>query len=142
MSENFEPITAEPETVAPLSHRRILILMAVIAVFGGLLSFIFVSWQFGVGVLIGGILSFVNYYWLKFSLKKIFDNVTSGEKPRFLAARYFFRYVTLGVVLTIVFLTKVIPVVAVILGLASFALAITAEGFVRLFSSFFKKREI
>jgi len=46
------------------------------------------------------------------------------------------------VILTIVFLTESIPVVAVIAGLGSFALAIVVEGILRLFSSFFKKKEV
>jgi hypothetical protein len=48
----------------------------------------------------------------------------------------------LGTVLTIVFLTETIPVVAVIAGLASFALAIVIEGIIRMFSSFYKKKEV
>ncbi len=142
MSGNSQPIAEEPENFVPLTHRRILIVMATVAVLGSLLGLIFVSWQSGLGVLIGGILSFVNYYWLKFSLKKIFAQAVSGDKPRFLGLRYLFRYLILGAVLTIVFLTETIPVVAVIAGLASFAAAIVIEGFIRIFLSFFKQKEV
>ena len=143
MSEDSDSIEIEPPQPPPISHRRILWMMALVAVAGSLAGFIFVSWQFGVGVILGGILSLVNYYWLKVSLKRIFDSaVAHGEKPRFLAVRYFARYATLGAILTVVFLTKIIPVVAVIAGLGSFALAIVIEGFIRLFSTFFKSREL
>ncbi|HXH70865.1 MAG TPA: ATP synthase subunit I [Pyrinomonadaceae bacterium] len=142
MSDDFESIADEPENLAPLTHRRILIVMAAVAISGSLLGAVFVSGLFGLGVFIGGILSFVNYYWLKFSLKKIFEQAVGGDKPRFLGLRYLFRYLILGAVLTIVFLTETIPVVAVIAGLASFAVAIVIEGFVRIFSSFFKKKEV
>ena len=126
-----------------MSHRRILWAMAVLAVLGGLAGWIFISRQFGFGVIFGGVLSLVNYYWLKVSLRKIFDSaVAHGEEPRFLAVRYFSRYLTLGVILTIVFLTEVVPIIAVILGLASFALAIMVEGLILLFSTFFKNREL
>lgn len=138
MSENPEPILTEPENLVPLTHRRILIVMTIITILGALFGLIFVSRQFGAGVLIGGILSFVNYYWLKFSLKKIFDQAVTGEKPRFLGLRYLFRYFILAAILTIVFLTDVIPVIAVIAGLASFALAVVIEGFIRIFLSFSK----
>ncbi|MCY7345651.1 MAG: hypothetical protein LH614_05455, partial [Pyrinomonadaceae bacterium] len=74
---------------------------------------------------------------------KIFDStVAHGEKPRFLAIRYFSRYLTLGVILAIIFLTDIFPIIAVILGLASFALAIMVEGLILLFSTFFKSREL
>ena len=142
MSEDFEPIATEPENFVPMTHRRILIVMAAVTVLDAFLGFVFASWQFGLGGLIGGILAFINYYWLKLSLKKIFEQAVGGEKPRFLGLRYLFRYVILGAILTVVFLTKTIPVVAVIAGLASFALAIVVEGFIRIFLTFFKKREI
>lgn len=142
MSENPEPILTEPENLVLLTHRRILIVMTIITILGALFGLIFVSRQFGLGVLIGGILSFVNYYWLKFSLKKIFEQAVSGEKPRFLGLRYLFRYFILAAILTIVFLTDVIPVVAVIAGLASFALAVVIEGFIRVILSFSQQKEV
>jgi uncharacterized membrane protein HdeD (DUF308 family) len=139
MSENSEPSIAEQETIAQLSHKRILFIMGIVAVLGGFASFIFVSPIFGFGFLLGGILSLINYYWLKKSLKGIFDKALTGDKPQFLATRYFLRYVSFGAVLTIVYLTETVPVVAVVLGLASFALAIIIEAVIRLFSSVFKK---
>ena len=142
MSEDFEPIANEQENLVPLTHQRILIVMAAVAILGSLLGFVFVSGLFGLGVLIGGVLSFVNYYWLKRSLKKIFEQAVDGEKARFLGLRYLFRYLVLGGILLIVFLTKTVPVAAVILGLASFAIAIMIEALIRLFASFFKKKEV
>lgn len=143
MSDDFEIVVTEQLNAAPMSHRRILWAMAIVAITGALASVVFISRQFGLGVLLGGGLSFVNYYWLKVSLKRVFDAaVAHGEKPRFLAVRYFSRYLTLGAILAIVFLTETIPIIAVVLGLASFALAIVAEGLIRLFSTFFKSREL
>jgi hypothetical protein len=143
MSEDSDSIEIEQPQPPPISHRRILWMMALVAVAGSLAGFIFVSWQFGVGVILGGILSLVNYYWLKVSLKRIFDSaVAHGEKPRFLAVRYFARYATLGAILTVVFLTELFrsspssPVWEVL------RLAIVIEGFIRLFSTFFKSREL
>lgn len=135
MAENSEPVSAEQPAVAKLSHRRILITMAVIAVLCSIAGLIFVSGRFAAGVLIGGLLSFLNYFWLKRSLKLIFDRAIAGDKPRFLGAKYFLRYVAFGAILTIVYLTDAVPVVAVILGIASFALAVVAEGMIRIFSS-------
>jgi hypothetical protein len=143
MSEDSDNVVIEQTTPPPISHRRILWTMGLVSLFGALAGSVFISWQFGLGVVFGGVLSLVNYYWLKVSLKRIFDKVIAhGDKPRFLAVRYFTRYLTLGVILIIVFLTETIPVIAVILGLASFALAIVIEGFIRLFSTFFTNREL
>ena len=143
MSEDFEQTTVEQEsTVQTLSHKRILILMAFAALLGSMAGFIFAGTRFGIGVLIGGALSLINYYWLKRSLKTVFEEAVTGEKPQFLAGRYFLRYVAFGLILTIVYLTKAVPVAAVLLGLASFALAIIFEAFIRLFKSFSNKKEI
>jgi hypothetical protein len=144
MSEDSDNVVFESTTPPPpISHRRILWTMGLVSILGALAGLIFVSWQFGLGVLFGGVLSLVNYFWLKVSLKRIFDNaIAHGDKPRFLAVRYFSRYVTLGAILAIVFLTETIPVIAVVLGLASFALAIVIEGLIRLFSTFFRSREL
>lgn len=143
MSEDSDSIEIVQPQPPPISHRRILWTMALVVVAGSLAGFIFVSRQFGTGVIFGGILSLINYYWLKVSLKRIFDNaIAHGEKPRFLAVKYFARYATLGAILTIVFLTETIPVVAVIAGMASFAGAIVIEGLIHLFLTFFKSREL
>jgi hypothetical protein len=141
MSEDSEQIPEEQQsTVQTLSHKRILTLMALAALLGSVAGFIFDGLSFGIGVLIGGGLSLVNYYWLKRSLKTVFDRAAEGAKPQFLAGRYFLRYFVFGTILTIVYLTKAVPVVAVLLGLASFALAIIFEAIIRLFNSFFNKK--
>jgi hypothetical protein len=142
MSEDSEQIPEEQQsTVQTLSHRRILTLMALAALSGSIAGFIFDGLSFGIGVLIGGALSLVNYYWLKRSLKTVFDNAAEGEQPQFLAGRYFLRYLTFGAVLTVVYLSKAVPIIAVLLGLASFALAIIFEAIIRLFNSFSNKKE-
>lgn len=140
MSDNSAHIEPDGQNIAQFSQRRILWSMAAVAVLAGLLSFIFVSPETGAGVLFGGGLALVNYYWLKISLKRVFDKIAGGgEQPKFLAAKYLLRYAVFISILVIVFLTKVLPIVAVLLGLASFAVAIIIEALILLFASFFKK---
>jgi len=141
MSEDFEQITEEqPEAVQTLSHRRILILMAFAGLLGSIAGFIFGGQSFGIGVLIGGALSLVNYYWLKRSLKTVFEAAVEDGQPQFLAGKYILRYLVFGTILTIVYLTDAVPVIAVLLGLASFAVAIIFEAIIRLFNSFSNKK--
>jgi len=139
MSENSEPVIEE-QNVQPLSHRRIIILMAVAAVLGSISGSFLVSLNFGVGVFIGGALSLINYYWLKRSLKIVMDEAVAGGAPHFLAGRAFIRYLVFGAVLAIIYLSKAVPMVAVLLGLASFAVAIIFEAIIRLFNSFSNKK--
>jgi len=138
MSDELEPVEVE-RSVADLSHRRILKIMALLVVAGGLAGLAAVGNRFAIGILIGGILSFVNYYWLKRSLKVIFDRAKSGEKPRLFAFGYIIRYVVFGFVILMIYLSQSIPITAVIAGLGSFAIAVVIEGFLRIFTSFFNK---
>lgn len=138
MSENSEQGSSEGD-IQPISHNRILILMAAAAVLGGILTGIFVSPAFGLGVLIGGALSLVNYWWLKRSLKVVIEGAVAGGAPHFLAGRAFIRYAAFAAILAVLYLSKAVPMVAVLLGLASFAVAIIFEAFIRIFNSFSNK---
>jgi len=140
MSEEFEPVEAEQQPAA-MSHSRILILMAGMVGVGSLAGMIFISLGFGFGVLTGGILSFINYFWLKRTLKGIFEKAKDGERPRLFAFSYILRYIVFGFVLGVIYLSQTIPITAVIAGLGSFAIAVVIEGFLRIFSSF-NKRDI
>lgn len=141
MSGNSEPVVSEQENIAQLSHRRILWAMAVVVILGAITSSILVSLKFGIGFTIGGILAFVNYYWLKNSLKKIFDSAAGGEKPSFLSLNYFLRYAAVGLVIYIIYLSEAVPIIAVLLGLGVFAAGIVIEGLILIFSSVSKREE-
>ena len=52
-----------------------------------------------------------------------------------LAAKYIFRYVVLGGIVFLVFLTGAIPITAVILGLSAFALAVVIQGMKNIISN-------
>src|SRR5688500_6243936 len=135
MSEDTEPTAEQSEKIRPISHERILYIMAVLGIAGGIVGFAFVSFAFALGVLIGAGLAFLNYYWLKKSLRKIFAAAETGEKPRMLAGKYFLRYVALAAVVAVIYMTGWVPIVALILGLGGFGFAVVIEGIVRMFST-------
>lgn len=141
MSEDFKPPTAE-DAPPPISHTRILWIMAIVLIVAIIVSLIFARWQVTTGLVLGGILSFVNYYWLKFALKSVFDKAVEGEKPRFLVGKYILRYFAIGAVIVLVYLTHVIPVAAVIGGLLTFAAAILIESFILVFIHISKREEV
>jgi len=142
MGEDIEPTAESVEIIQPPSHERILWIMAVLGVIGGIAGFAFMSLAFGLGVLIGTGLAFVNYYWLKSSLRKIFSAAESGERPRMLAGKYFLRYIILAAIVAIIYTAGLVPIVALILGMAGFGFAVVIEGFIRIFSTFFRAKEI
>jgi hypothetical protein len=135
MSDPTEPSASANANIKPLSHGRILKLMAVIGLAGGVLGAAFVSASFGAGVLVGSLLAFVNYYWLKYSLKKIFAVAAeTGERPRMLGMKYFGRYLVLGAIVAVLYATNTVSVVGLILGMGSFGFAVVFEGIFRIFS--------
>lgn len=129
-------------TLKELSHNRILWLMGLVIVLGMVLSFILKSFIFGLGVLLGGVLAFINYYWLKKSLKSIFSAAENGEKPKVFGGNYILRYIVFALIIALIYVSNSIPIVAILLGLLSFAVAVMFEGVLRIFSSFIKKEEI
>ncbi|MDQ3179718.1 MAG: ATP synthase subunit I [Acidobacteriota bacterium] len=140
MSEDFKPTTAED---APLiSHRRILRIMAIVLAAATIGSLIFATWHVTTGLLLGGILSFVNYYWLKFALRNVFEKAVEGEKPKFLVGKYILRYFAVGAVIVFVYLTNIVSVAAVIGGLLTFAAAILIESFILIFIHISKREEV
>ncbi len=142
MSDIFKSNTDEQDTAVPISHARILWIMAIVlivAIFG---SLIFADWRVTAGLILGGVLSFVNYYWLKFALKSVFEKAVEGKKPKFLVGKYILRYFAVGAVVVLVFLTKVISVAAVICGLLAFAAAILIESFILVIVHISKRKEI
>ena len=143
MSDEIEPVVTAEQAIVPLSHRRILVIMAVIGLAGSVAGSALVSIGFGAGVFIGSILAFINYYWLKVSLKKIFDRVAeTGERPRLLALKYFARYLVLASVVAILYATGAVSVVGVILGMGGFGFAVVIEGILRIFSGPVSEKEI
>ncbi len=128
-----EPVSNGGEAVMPPTHGRILKIMAILGIVGSIAGAFFVTPAFGVGILLGVGLSFGNYFWLRHSLRKVFAEAAEGDKPRLSVLRYITRYVAIAAVIGLIYITGVLPIVAVILGLCSFAFAVVIDGIIRIF---------
>ncbi len=143
MSDEIEPVVPVEQAIVPISHVRILVIMAVIGLVGSVAGATFISVSFGAGVFIGSVLAFINYYWLKVSLKKMFDLAAeTGERPRLLALKYFARYLVLGSIVAVLYATGIVSAVGVILGMGIFGFAVVVEGILRIFSNPVSGKEI
>ncbi|MBV9216418.1 MAG: ATP synthase subunit I [Acidobacteria bacterium] len=131
MGEDVDPLTTG---AASMSHRGILIVMAVLVAAGTIAGTVFGSAKFGTGIFFGGVLAFANYFWLDRSTKAIFqpDAVTSTGM---MAMRYILRYIVIGLVLFGIYETGILPIAAVIAGLGAFALAVAIYGVRSIFTS-------
>ena len=142
MRDGPEPVSNSPEDVMPDAHRRILVIMGVMGLVGAAAAWIGFSWLHGLGLLIGLVIAFINYFWLKYSLRKVFENTPEGEKPRISALRYLRRYLALGLVIAVIYASAVIPIIPVMLGIAGFGFAVVVDGVIRIFTSFSNRKEI
>ena len=135
MSEDPEPADNDQQLTTPPRNERLLVILAVLSVGGSIAGAALVSARFGLAVLIGCVFAFVNYYWMQRSLKKIFSEAQEGEKPRFLGAGYFIRYLVLGTVVAVIYTLDLLPISGLLVGMAGFGFAILVEGFLRVFIS-------
>lgn len=142
MSEEFEQMDpAGGVPLKPISHRRIIALMVAINVAGSALGYFFAEPGFASGILLGGAMSVASYIWLKGSMGSMISAAIQGDRREFQAVRFFLRYVAIGSVLFVIYLSKAFPMIAVLLGLASFAGAVIIEGFSRALSGLISNKE-
>ena len=133
MGEESPALPTEAPVTTIISHRRLLIEMAALIAVGSIAGFVFGGLSFGFGVLFGGALAFLNYYWLKRSTAAIFEKATSGSSAAFVSLKFILRYVTVGLVILAVHFSGVMPAVAVIAGLSAFAIAVVVDGLISIF---------
>ena len=135
MGEDIDPLTTE-STAALITNRGIVIMMLALIVIGTVAAFAIGGSGFGAGVLIGGILAVINYFWLEQSTRALFEQ-RAVSSATLLAAKYILRYVAIGAVLLLIYMTGAVPIVAVILGLSAFAIAVVLQGLKSIFTSSF-----
>ena len=131
MGEESEPLTTEAELRR--SNRGILpVMFAVVGLMTVAAAAIY-GVRAGIGVLIGGCLAWLNFRWLDTSTRAIMvDPLTATTS--ILAVRYVLRYVLIAAVVGIIWYYDLLPVVALIAGLGSFALAVVFRGLKSIFT--------
>ena len=95
-----------------------------------IVSLIFAPWRITTGLLLGGLLSLLNLYWMRSSIAAVFDHALGqGQKPRIRLVNYILRYfVVVGVVFA-AYQLNVVSLAATIAGLCSFVVALFVEAF-------------
>ena len=135
MSEDRDPVDTDQQLTTTPRNERILVILAVLSVGGSIAGAALVSARFGLSLLVGCVLAFVNYYWMQRSLKKIFSKAAEGNKPTFLGAGYFIRYLVLGCVVAFFYVSQLLSVAGILIGMAGFGFAVLIEGFLRVFNT-------
>ncbi len=85
------------------------------------------SWRITAGLLLGGVLSILNYCWLRTSITAILNIAMTGKELRARASRYLLRYFVIGAVVYIAYRLDLVSLPATIVGLSSFVAALFVE---------------
>ena len=96
-------------------------------------SLTFGDWHITLGLLLGGVLSFLNLYWLKISVESLLGKAVEGKRPRFIGAFFVLRYVIIGLTIAAAVSFNLVSVAATMIGLLSFAFAILLESFIQVY---------
>ncbi len=124
-----------------LSERRLLVTMSIILIVMVAASVFFADWDVTVGLMLGGALSFLNYFWLKSSLQSLFGKVAAGSGGKFSASFYIIRYSVIAVVIFAAAQLRIASVAAMLVGLLSFAFAILLEAVIQLYLAIVNREE-
>ena len=82
-----------------------------------LASLLAMPWRFTLGILIGGIISIVNLYWLGRDLRVIFSNL-SGRAKSAMMIRYYIRMAVTAVVLFFIITELPVDIIGLLVGLS------------------------
>jgi hypothetical protein len=124
------------------TNRRIFRSMIVAIVLAISASLLFAPWRVSTGLLLGGLLSLVNHYWLITSTTAAFSVLVNGEKPRLSLLQYVLRYAVIGSAIWLAYKFGIASVPALIAGLCSFVVALFAEAFREFYFAIIHREEI
>jgi hypothetical protein len=95
-----------------------------------------------VGLLVGGLLSLLNYHWLRSSISAGFDLAVNGAEPRIKLAQYILRYFVLAIVVFAAYTLNLVSLPATLAGLCSFVIALFGEAFREVYFAIIHRKEI
>jgi len=124
------------------TNRRIFRSMIVAIILAVSASLLFASWRVSAGLLLGGLLSLVNHYWLTTSTTAAFSVLVNGQKPRLSLIQYFLRYAVIGSVILLAYKFGIASLPALVAGLCSFVVAFFVEAFRGFYFAIIHREEI
>ena len=123
-------------------ERRIFRGMCVTVALAVSLSALLMPWRVTTGLLLGGLLSLLNYHWLHTSVEAMFGASAPGARPKFRVARFVLRYVVLAGAVALAYWFDAVSLAATLAGLCSFVVPALVEGFMQLYFAVVRREEI
>ena len=121
---------------------RIFRSMAIATALVVVLSVLFASWRITTGLLLGGVLSLLNYHWLSGSTAAAFSVLAHGARPQLKLAQYVLRYAVIGTTVFVAYKLNTVSLAATLVGLSSFVVAMFVEALREFYFAFIHREEI
>jgi hypothetical protein len=122
-------------------ENRIFRSMALAVAAGVLISAFIGPWRVTTGLLLGGLLSLVNYRWLRGSVAALLSVPEAGQRPHMKIWKHAFRYIVIAGVVFAAYKLRLVSLPATIAGLCSFVVALFVEAFRQFYFAVIRREE-
>ncbi len=124
-SVNVEAFAGESEGAPEARIFRAMIAIVTLTVIAGAML---APWRVTAGLMLGGVLSILNYHWLRTSIKALLS-VANEKRPRVRLSRFILRYFVVAAVVFAAYALQIVSLPATIIGLSAFVPALFVEAF-------------
>lgn len=142
MNEIANSVTGDGVVRHDEVETRILRSMAFAVAIAVIASSFIGPWRVTTGILLGGLLSLVNYRWLHSTVAAILSVHEAGQKPRPKIWKHAFRYLVIAGVVFAAHKLHLVSLPATIAGLCSFVVALFVEAFRQFYFSVIREESI
>ena len=97
-------------------------------------------WRVTTGLMLGGLLSLLNFHWLETSVAAVF-NVSAAERPRVRISRYIIRYFVVAAAAFAAYQLDLVSLGAMFAGLCSFVPALFIEASRQFYFAIIRREE-
>ncbi len=80
-------------------------------------SLIFAPFKFALGVLLGGFISILNFYWMERSLRRVFEKLAGNVKGS-VVFKYFIRLALTAIILYFLISSDTVNIIGLVIGLS------------------------
>ncbi|MDX6576407.1 MAG: hypothetical protein QOE96_2360 [Blastocatellia bacterium] len=119
---------------------RVFRVMIASVLFAVIVSTMLAPWRVTTGLMLGGLLSLLNFHWLQTSVAAVF-NVSAGERPRITIPRYILRYFVVGITAYVAYNLRLVTLTAVFAGLCAFFPALFVDSFRQFYFAIIRREE-
>ena len=141
MNETVNSVTGGELARADDVEQRIFRSMIGAVAVAVLVSAVFASWHVTTGLVLGGMLSLLNFHWLHGSVAALLNVQENGAKPRMSLWKHVLRYLVVGVAVFVAYQLHIISLPATIAGLCSFVAALFVEAFRQFYFAIIRREE-